>query len=86
MDITSRENLKNNKEHAESYANSLHFQMYLPLKLDLPLTITLDYEEWFEVFLVESGDHRPVVKDAAKKLHKLLSEKTSDMIESVSGL
>lgn len=73
LDIEKR---KLNPQQAVNFARALNFQTYLPLKLEIPLTITLIYQNWFEIFFEETGDKRPTIYDAAKKIENLLREKS----------
>ena len=69
LDIKKR---KLNHVQAANFAKVLNFQTYLPLKLSIPLTITLNYQDWFEIFLEETADRRPMIYDAAKNIEVLL--------------
>ena len=73
LDIEKR---KLNSSQAASFVKTLNFQTYLPIKLEIPLTITLIYQNWFEIFFEETGDKRPMIYDAAKKIENLLREKS----------
>lgn len=42
------------------------------MKLSLPLNLTLDYQDWFEIFFEETDDNRPNVYEAAKILENLI--------------